>query len=80
MLRMGFSGDETVSGTEALIGKEVVVTLDFDEQTGLGRCKIDGDDWRAKYSETYQGNRAELGQVMIIEEVKSNTLIVGARP
>ena len=80
MLRMGFSGDETVSGTEALIGKEVVVTLDFDEQTGLGRCKIDGDDWRAKYSETYQGNRAELGQVMSIEEVKSNTLIVGARP
>ena len=76
MLKMGFSGDETVSGAEALIGKEVVVTLDFDEQTGMGRCKIDGDDWRAKFGDTHRGERAEIGQLLIIDKVESNTLIV----
>ena len=77
--KMGFSGDETVSGTEALIGKEVVVTLDFDEQTGMGRCKIDGDDWRAKFVDAHRGEPANSGQVLIVEKVESNTLIVRAK-
>ncbi|MBT6162887.1 NfeD family protein [Flavobacteriales bacterium] len=80
MLKMGFSGNETLSGADAIIGKEVVVTQDFDEQTGLGRCKIDGDDWRAKYSDSHTGERAGLGQVLLIESVDSNTLIVRAKP
>lgn len=76
MLKMGFSGEETLSGADALIGKEVVVTQEFDPQTGMGRCKIDGDDWRAKVSEEIPATKMALGKVLVIQSVESNTLIV----
>ena len=76
MLIMGFSGEETLSGADALIGKEVVVTQEFDPQTGMGRCKIDGDDWRAKVSEEIPATKMALGKVLVIQSVESNTLIV----
>jgi membrane protein implicated in regulation of membrane protease activity len=76
MLKMGFSGEETLSGADALIGKEVIVTQEFDPQTGMGRCKIDGDDWRAKVSDEIPATSMVLGNVLVIESVESNTLIV----
>ncbi|MDA8607008.1 NfeD family protein [Flavobacteriales bacterium] len=76
MLKMGFSGEETLSGADALIGKEVIVTQEFDPQTGMGRCKIDGDDWRAKVSDEIPTTSMVLGNVLVIESVESNTLIV----
>jgi membrane protein implicated in regulation of membrane protease activity len=76
MLKMGFSGEETLSGADALIGKEVIVTQEFDPQTGMGRCKIDGDDWRAKVSDEIPATSMDLGNVLVIESVESNTLIV----
>ena len=79
MLKMGFSGDETLSGTEALIGRESIVTLEFEPASGFGRVKIDGDDWRAKIHSTHQASGIKIGQVLIIEAVESNTLIVGLR-
>ena len=45
-LKMGFSGNERLSGVDALLGRECIVTQAFDAATGLGRCKVDGDDWR----------------------------------
>jgi membrane protein implicated in regulation of membrane protease activity len=76
MLKMGFSGEETLSGADALIGKEVIVTQEFDPQTGMGRCKIDGDDWRAKVSDEIPATKMVLGNVLVIQSVESNTLIV----
>ena len=76
MLKMGFSGEETLSGADALIGKEVIVTQEFDPQTRMGRCKIDGDDWRAKVSDEIPTTSMVLGNVLVIESVESNTLIV----
>ena len=76
MLKMGFSGEETLSGADALIGKEVIVTQEFDPQSGMGRCKIDGDDWRAKVSDEIPTTSMVLGNVLVIESVESNTLIV----
>jgi membrane protein implicated in regulation of membrane protease activity len=76
MLKMGFSGEETLSGADALIGKEVIVTQEFDPQSGMGRCKIDGDDWRAKVSDEIPATSMVLGNVLVIESVESNTLIV----
>ncbi|MDA0912870.1 MAG: NfeD family protein [Bacteroidetes bacterium] len=75
-LRIGFKGSERVSGVEALIGKECIVTETFDTSTGLGRCKIDGDDWRAKITESNNQDRLIEGHIAIIERVESNTLIV----
>ena len=76
MLKMGFSGDETLSGTEALIGKEVTVTKAFDDASGFGRCKIDGDDWRAKLTDTSRGKSVAVGEILLVEAVESNTLLV----
>lgn len=78
-LKMGFSGEEKVSGVDALIGKECTVTQAFDVETGLGRCKIDGDDWRAKLSQLSDVPHANVGQVVTIDMVESNTLIVSLK-
>jgi membrane protein implicated in regulation of membrane protease activity len=42
----------------------------------MGRCKIDGDDWRAKVSDEIPTTSMVLGNVLVIESVESNTLIV----
>ena len=77
-LKLGFSGNERLSGVEALIGQECMVTAPFDSQTGLGRCKIDGDDWRAMLEEREQAQSIAIGSVLWITRVDSNTLIVSS--
>ena len=79
MPNMGFTGDETLSGTDALIGRESIVTLEFEPASGFGRVKIDGDDWRAKIRSTNQTSGIKKGQVLIIKDVESNTLIVAPK-
>ena len=78
-LRFGFSGPETATGVEALIDKKARVTKAFDPQTGLGRCKIDGDDWRSEL-ETPENNVPPVGSMVRIVRVESNTLIVQTTP
>jgi len=75
-IRWGFRGDESVSGGDALPGQECVVTQSFDGTTGLGRCKIDGDDWRAKLTDKAEAAIAIEGSIVRIARVESNTLIV----
>jgi membrane protein implicated in regulation of membrane protease activity len=78
-LRFGFSGPDTATGVEALINKKARVTKAFDPQTGLGRCKIDGDDWRSEL-ETPENNVPPVGSMVRIVRVESNTLIVQTTP
>lgn len=78
-LKIGFSGQEKLSGVEALVGRECIVTQAFDSETGLGRCKIDGDDWRAKLSQRSDASIAKIGHVLTVEIVESNTLIVSLK-
>ena len=78
-LRFGFSGPDTATGVEALIDKKARVTKAFDPQTGLGRCKIDGDDWRSEL-ETPENNVPPVGSMVRIVRVESNTLIVQTTP
>ena len=78
-LRFGFSGSETATGVEALIDKKARVTKAFDPQTGLGRCKIDGDDWRSEL-EPQGGASPLVGDMVRIIRVESNTLIVQTIP
>ena len=72
--------DATRTGVDALIGRQCTVTLAFDEETGLGRCKVDGDDWRAKLAEGAYADEAILNSTMWIDAVESNTLIVHNKP
>ena len=69
------SSDEAVSGVEALVGRECRVTTAFDSDTGLGRCKVDGDDWRAQLSNRAEAEAAQKHVAVWIERVESNTLI-----
>lgn len=78
-LRFGFSGSETATGVEALIDKKARVTVAFDPQTGLGRCKIDGDDWRSEL-ENSESPAPPFGSMVRIVRVESNTLIVQTIP
>lgn len=78
-LKIGFSGSERLSGVDALLGRECVVTERFDAQSGLGRCKVDGDDWRAKLLNREQADAAQIGQVVVVNQVESNTLIVSLK-
>jgi membrane protein implicated in regulation of membrane protease activity len=78
-LRFGFSGSETATGVEALIDKKARVSSAFDPQTGLGRCKIDGDDWRSELDNT-ASDFPPVGSMVRIVRVESNTLIVQTIP
>lgn len=78
-LKLGFSGQEKLSGVDALIGRECIVTQAFDAESGLGRCKIDGDDWRAKLSRRSDAAKTNVGHVVTVEIVESNTLIVSLK-
>jgi membrane protein implicated in regulation of membrane protease activity len=72
--------DATRTGVDALIGRQCTVTLAFDEETGFGRCKVDGDDWRAELAEGAYADEAILNSTMWIDSVESNTLIVHNKP
>jgi len=79
-LKMGFSGNERLSGVDALLGRECIVTQAFDPASGLGRCKVDGDDWRAELLVRGEASQATAGTMVIINKVESNTLIVSLKP
>ena len=70
---------EAVSGIEALVGRTCRVTESFDPNSGLGRCKIDGDDWRAQLSEHQTPQEVGLNATVYIVRVESNTLIVSTQ-
>lgn len=75
--RWFFSRREVKTGVDALVGRTAYVTQAFDEQSRQGRCKVDGDDWFAVWSEGNLLPPAPGGAVKI-ESVESNTLIVKA--
>lgn len=70
-----FSRHEVKTGVEALVGRRALVSTAFDLQSGMGRCKIDGDDWTAKWDGP-RGNLPHVGTQVEIESVQSNTLYV----
>ncbi|MFK7755718.1 MAG: NfeD family protein [Flavobacteriales bacterium] len=72
-LKTLFKDDGFKSNADVLIGKKAEVTQAFNEKLQRGRVKIDGDDWRA---ETTARETLELGDVVEIVKVESNTLIV----
>ena len=73
--RWFFTKHEVKTGVEALIGRRAVVSANFDFQSGMGRCKVDGDDWTAKWDGP-RGNLPHLGTQVEIHSVQSNTLLV----
>ena len=79
-LKMGFSGNERLSGVDALLGRECIITQAFDPSSGMGRCKVDGDDWRAELLVREEASRATSGKIAVINKVESNTLIVSLKP
>jgi membrane protein implicated in regulation of membrane protease activity len=46
----------------------------------MGRCKVDGDDWRAELLVQEEASRATSGKIAVINKVESNTLIVSLKP
>ncbi len=74
-MRLGFSESEATTGVEALIDKKARVSSAFDPQTRLGRCKIDGDDWRSQLADK-DDTMPPVGSMVQIVRVESNTLIV----
>ena len=78
-LRM-FQSDGARTGVDALVGRECTVTTGFDASTGLGRCKVDGDDWRAQLTPNAQADLACESSSVWVERVESNTLIVHTQP
>ena len=68
------------TGVDALVGRECRVTTAFDAATGLGRCKVDGDDWRAQLAPHAQADLAGERASVWVERVESNTLIVHTQP
>ena len=78
-LNIGFSGNERMSGVDALLGRECIITQAFDSSSGLGRCKVDGDDWRAELLERENADQATSGRIVVIDKVESNTLIVSLK-
>ena len=78
--RLAFNGKESVSGVEAILGRECHVSTPFHEDSGMGRCKIDGDDWRAQLNDRTLASTLKTGDSVWIERVDSNTLIVSTTP
>ena len=54
------------------------VTQAFDDTSRLGRCKVDGDDWRAELSD--RSAIPQVNDVVWVERVESNTLVVSTKP
>ncbi|MDA0728145.1 MAG: NfeD family protein [Bacteroidetes bacterium] len=79
-MKFAFSGNEAVSGVEALVGRECRVSQPFDADSGMGRCKIDGDDWRATLVHRDQAAEAFEHAAVWIVRVESNTLVVSTQP
>ena len=70
--------DATKTGVDALVGRPCKVTQAFDDTSRLGRCKVDGDDWRAELSD--RSAIPQVNDVVWVERVESNTLVVSTKP
>ena len=70
--------DATKTGVDALVGRPCKVTQAFDDTSRLGRCKVDGDDWRAELSD--RSSIPQVNDVVWVERVESNTLVVSTKP
>lgn len=74
-LNRWFKGAEVSTGVEALIGRTATVTESFDSNSFLGRCKVDGDDWLAKWKGP-AASLPKIGETVLVQGTESNTLIV----
>lgn len=61
------------SGVEALIGREAMVEVTINPDTGTGRVTIDGDSWKAVSND---GNTIEKGEKVEVLKVDSIILTV----
>lgn len=75
-MKAWFSGSGVKTGTEALIGRTAEITTEVDPQTGFGRCKIDGDDWKMEFASGSSTEGASKGTKVKIKSVESAILIV----
>lgn len=76
-LKHWFGGTGRATNAQALVGQSARVTQAFDATTGLGRCQVDGDDWRAQWSPSHpEVPFPGLDERVRILRVESATLIV----
>lgn len=73
--RWFYGREEVKTGVEALVGRTAFVTQAFAPESRMGRCKVDGDDWSAVWSDANHLPPAP-GAAVTIESVDSNTLKV----
>ncbi len=66
-------GKGTLTGVEAIIGREAKVTADIPHSPDAGRVKLDGDSWRAM---SVSGDPIASGVTVKIERVESTTIYV----
>ncbi|MBR2864669.1 MAG: NfeD family protein [Elusimicrobiaceae bacterium] len=59
------------TNVDALIGRKVLVTMEPDEETMIGRVQVDGDSWRAHFPAKVKAN-----EHVIVEKLEGNTLFV----
>jgi membrane protein implicated in regulation of membrane protease activity len=74
-LNKWFRGADVATGVDALVGREATVTEAFHGHSHLGRCKVDGDDWLARW-EGEVSEMPEVGDLVRIIRTDSNTIIV----
>ena len=67
------SGSGVRTGVDALLGKTGVVTERIEPLMGLGRVKVDGEDWRGASSDA---TVIEAGTLVTIIQVDGTTLMV----
>lgn len=67
------AGSGVRTGVDALLGKTGVVTERIEPLSGLGRVKVDGEDWRGMSSDA---TVIEPGTLVMIVQVDGTTLMV----
>ena len=72
-LKRLFNKNELKTNVDSLIGRRARVSQKFDDDLRKGRVAIDGDDWMAYVKEDAL---LDVGQIVEIVEVNSNSLIV----
>ena len=70
-------GEQTPTGTAAIVGRVAIVTDDIPEPPNAGRVKLDGDSWRAMSD---SGAPIKTDTTVTIIRVESTTVIVTPKP
>ena len=60
------------TNSDALIGKKAVVVASI-HPNNLGRIKVDGEEWPAKYNGQYE---IKIGSTVLIKKISGNKVIV----